>query len=176
MPMSTRTLVLSMIWTRILPSGVLTEKSWPRATPESEAYRARQRAAWQDSGGSSPSESKARAKRSLSSVAPSTTAGHLWKTVNNGGSWVSLDGNGLPAGVPVNIVTSDPGDPNTVYAGTHFGVYRSQDGGASWTRFGAGLPMVNVTDIYISEDSSLVRVATYGRGIWELASSSTGLQ
>jgi len=28
---------------------------------------------------------------------------------------------------------------------------------------------VNVTDLYVSENSQLLRVATFGRGIWELA-------
>ena len=37
-----------------------------------------------------------------------------------------------------------PNDPsgNTVYAATWLGVYRTTDGGASWSQFGAGLPTV----------------------------------
>lgn len=109
----------------------------------------------------------------VSSVAPQSTATHLWKTTNGGANWAAIDGNGLPAGVPVNIITADPGDTNTLYAGTHLGVYRSQDAGSSWVRFGSNLPLVNVTDLYISENSQLVRAATFGRGIWELAPAQT---
>jgi hypothetical protein len=105
----------------------------------------------------------------VSSVAPQSTATHLWKTTDSGANWTAIDGNGLPTGVPVNLITADPGDANTLYAGTHLGVYRSQDAGATWVRFGAGLPLVNVTDLYISDNSQLLRVATFGRGIWELA-------
>ena len=109
----------------------------------------------------------------VSSVAASASVAHLWKSTDGGATWVIIDGsggpNGFPAGVPVNIITSDPGDANTLYAGTHLGVYRSQDAGATWARFGTGLPLVNVTDLYVSEDSTLVRAATFGRGIWELA-------
>ena len=74
----------------------------------------------------------------------------------------------FPAGVPVNVVKTDPANPSIVYAGTHLGVYRSTDGGATWVRFGAGMPLVEVTDLYISPDSTLMRAATFGRGFWEL--------
>ena len=41
------------------------------------------------------------------------------------------------------------------------------DRGATWVRFGSGLPLVEVTDLYLSSDSP-VRAATFGRGFWEL--------
>ena len=105
----------------------------------------------------------------VAAVAPRTTATHLWKSTDGGASWKAIDtAANFPQGVPVNVVISDPGDGDTIYAGTHLGLYKSTDGGENWSRFGAGLPLVSVTDIYVSPDSSLVRVATYGRGIWEL--------
>ena len=105
----------------------------------------------------------------VASVAPEANRTHLWKSTNFGASWVAIDGNGFPGGIPVNTIENDPGDVNTLYAGTHLGVYRSTDGGASWARFGSGMPLVNVTDVYVSPTSSLVRAASYGRGFWELA-------
>jgi hypothetical protein len=106
----------------------------------------------------------------LASVAPSSTAAHLWKSTNFGGTWTRIDtaASGFPEGVPVDVVKNDPGDPNVIYAGTHLGVYRSLDGGATWARFGAGMPLVEITDLYLSSDSSLVRASTFGRGFWEL--------
>lgn len=103
----------------------------------------------------------------ISSVAPTATANHLWKSTDFGASWTVIE-NGLPAGVPINSITIDPGSNVTLYAATHLGVYRSTDAGASWTRFGSGMPLVNVTDVEILPDSSLVRAATYGRSVWEL--------
>ncbi len=103
----------------------------------------------------------------VSSVAPDGTKNHLWKSTDFGASWTVIE-NGLPAGVPVNSINIDPGSNTTLYVGTHLGVYRSTDAGASWARFGAGMPLVNVTDVEILPDSSLVRAATFGRSVWEL--------
>jgi hypothetical protein len=47
-------------------------------------------------------------------------------------------------------------------------VYRTTDSGASWSRFGANMPMVTVTDLHLSADGTLLRAATYGRGAWEI--------
>lgn len=104
----------------------------------------------------------------VSSVAPDSTKSHLWKSTNFGTSWTAIDGNGFPTGVPVNTVTADPTTPGTLFAATHLGVYKSADSGSTWARFGAGLPLVNVTDLYVSTDGSLVRASTFGRGFWEL--------
>ncbi len=109
----------------------------------------------------------------IASVAPESTVNHLWKSTDFGAHWAALNGTGLPAGVPIDIIKSDPtpvaGQPDKVlYAATHLGIYKSTDSGATWARFGSGMPLVEVSDLYVSPDESLVRAATYGRGIWEL--------
>jgi len=93
---------------------------------------------------------------------------HLVKSTDGGATW-SVAQNGLPV-LPINRIAVDPRDlsGNTVYAATWIGLYRSTDGGANWSLFGAGLPTVEVSDIYIPPNGSFIRVATYGRGIWEI--------
>jgi hypothetical protein len=103
------------------------------------------------------------------SVAPDATKNHLWRSADFGASWATIDGGGFPFGIPVNSIRTDPGSNVVLYAGTHLGVYKSADSGATWTRYGVNMPLVSVMDMYVSPDSTLVRAASYGRGFWELA-------
>ncbi len=95
--------------------------------------------------------------------------GHI---ANPGDPWTSATWTVMQSGLPdlpVQRIVFDPRDPhNTAYAATHVGLYRTTDGGASWGPYGNGLPTVRVNDIYLPPDGSFIRIATYGRGNWEL--------
>lgn len=94
---------------------------------------------------------------------------HVWKTTNfPGGSatWAPA-GNGIPD-VPVNSIVVDPMDSNRVYVATDIGVYGTSDGGANWVPIGSGLPRVAVFDLAIQSQSRTLRIATHGRGMWEI--------
>jgi len=98
--------------------------------------------------------------------------GHLFLTRDGGQTWLPFGTQGespLP-NVPIQLIRFDPSDDadNTIYVGNDIGVYQSRDRGLSWTRFEVGLPLARVTGMFISRDSSLIRVSTYGRGIWEV--------
>jgi photosystem II stability/assembly factor-like uncharacterized protein len=65
----------------------------------------------------------------LASAAPGSAGGAV------SGSWTSLG----PDGGPVWALASPPGNPKVVYAGGSGGLYKSVDGGATWSRAGRGL-------------------------------------
>jgi hypothetical protein len=102
-----------------------------------------------------------------------SAVGHIFKTIDGGATWTPFHGNGtsfdLP-NVPVWVLRYDPSDPSdqTIWVGTDIGVYRTTDGGATWAPYGLKLPAARVTDIRISTNGSLVRITTFGRGVWEV--------
>ena len=102
------------------------------------------------------------------SEARSPGAVHIAKTTDLGATWSAAD-HGLPD-VAVSDLAVDSRDRtgNTLYAATDLGVYLTRDGGNSWTLFGAGLPNVSVRSLYLSPEGEFMRIATYGRGVWEI--------
>lgn len=95
---------------------------------------------------------------------------HVWKTTNlnqTSPTWVP-SGNGIPD-VPVNSFVIDPLNGSILYAGTDIGVYQSTDAGITWQPFGVGLPRVAVFDLAIQNSNRILRAATHGRGIYEIA-------
>ena len=100
---------------------------------------------------------------------------HIYKTTNLNAAaptWTGIDGGQIPD-VPVNAFVVDPIDSNTLYAGTDIGVYRSTDGGTTWAAFSDGLPRVAVFDMAIQNASRKLRIATHGRGMWEISIAAT---
>jgi PKD repeat protein len=94
----------------------------------------------------------------------------VYETTNGGSSWTNIS-TGLPH-IPVNCVIQNTQNTTDVelYAATDLGVY-VKVGNANWAPFMDGLPNVVVRELEIYYDSdpdnSMIRAATYGRGLWE---------
>src|SRR6185295_9005434 len=101
-------------------------------------------------------------------------ANNVFKTTNLNAvnpTWTAVV-SGLPQ-VPVSAFVIDPQDSNARYAGTDIGVYQSLNGGGSWNPYGTGLPRVAVFDIDISNVHRILRIATHGRGMYEIGIPGT---
>jgi hypothetical protein len=55
-----------------------------------------------------------------------------------------------------------------LYAGENLGIFESTDDGAHWFNLSQGLPNAPILDMGFSADHSMLFVADYGRGVYEL--------
>jgi len=99
-------------------------------------------------------------------------APHVWSgAVPAGGAATWTDISGTGAGrlrdIPVNALVIEPLAPDTMYIATDIAVFRTIDGGTTWTLFSDGLPNCAVFDMRLHAPARLLRVATHGRGVWE---------
>jgi hypothetical protein len=90
----------------------------------------------------------------------------VYYSTSGGTTWTNISYN-LP-NLPVNCIVPDSSTPGALFAGTDIGVYytdSSQPG--NWTIYSSGLPNVIANGLDINYTNHKIRVATYGRGIWE---------
>ncbi|MEO8648340.1 MAG: hypothetical protein ABI539_04160 [Acidobacteriota bacterium] len=73
-------------------------------------------------------------------------------TNDDGKTWEKVPG--IPEGIPVSSITTDPKRPNYIYVGTTQSFYLSRDGGRTWIRRGGSLPLGNYTSILVNPDNS----------------------
>ena len=95
--------------------------------------------------------------------------GHVFRGVSTDGGttwlWTDITSN-LPD-IPANAIELLTSSPTTLYVGTDAGVFRTTNGGTTWGPFSNGLPSVIVSDLALDDSGTLLRAATYGRGMWQ---------
>ncbi len=105
---------------------------------------------------------------------------HIWRgavRTNGPATWTDISGTGsgrLPD-IPINSLAIEPDAPDTMYIGTDIGVFRTTNGGTTWTQFSQGLPNVAVYDMRLHTPTRLLRAATHGRGMWERKLDTTSM-
>jgi len=78
----------------------------------------------------------------------------------------------LPNGFQVNTVTAlviDPHHTGTVYAGTSaYGVFKTTDGGASWSPVNPGLPLLSVYELAMDPQNTNMLYAATAGGVYAI--------
>jgi photosystem II stability/assembly factor-like uncharacterized protein len=87
-------------------------------------------------------------------VVDSQVPGALWKSVDQGASWLNVP---PLAEVPATVysVTVSPKIPGTLYAGTNFGVMTSSDGGGDWLPLASGIGPASILLIDPKRENTL---------------------
>jgi photosystem II stability/assembly factor-like uncharacterized protein len=92
---------------------------------------------------------------------------YLFKTIDGGKSWTSLNAN-LPFRGSTYCIAEDHVKPDLLFTGTQFGLFMTVDGGKEWIKFMNGLPTATIKDVEIQKRENDLVVATFGRGIYIL--------
>jgi len=95
-----------------------------------------------------------------------STGNKVYKTDNQGTSWTNISGS-LP-NLPVNDIIYQEGTAGVLFIGTDVGVYTYDPVTSVWSVYGINLPNVMVSDLSIQNSQNILRIGTFGRGIWEI--------
>lgn len=96
-----------------------------------------------------------------------TQSNKVYKSTNKGVDWTDISGT-LPDITMNCIVFDENSSGEELYVGTDAGVYYYN--GSSWSEFRTGLPVAAIVtelEIYYDGANSVLRAATYGRGLWQ---------
>ncbi len=91
------------------------------------------------------------------------SASAIYRTINAGGNWTKLSATGIDGYVYDLLI--DPVDTNIIYAATANGVYKSTNGGNSFSKISGSLSFTKNL-VMDPGDNSTIYAAAYGQGVW----------
>ena len=94
---------------------------------------------------------------------------HVFRSKDGGVNWVDASGQFSPTNlpdVPTSAIAISDIDTEMAYAGTDVGVFRTMDGGETWTAFQDGLPRSPVTELKYNRRHNRLFAGTMGRGVY----------
>jgi hypothetical protein len=114
----------------------------------------------------------------------SSTPGHVFVCVNNGGTWTWTNKTGNLPNVPAESIVINPNNPAQAFVGTDFGFYYTDNINAQppvWYLYDYGLPTTIIEHLTVdrgpSNDpyhSTTLAAFTYGRGTYAIRLPATG--
>jgi hypothetical protein len=99
-------------------------------------------------------------------ITTTATSNNVRVSTNSGATFTTIS-TGLPA-IAARSVAVDDNVEESIYVGMNSGVYYKDNVNPNWAIYGTGLPNVAINELEIHESSNLLRIATYGRGVWEI--------
>ncbi|MFZ9387550.1 MAG: VPS10 domain-containing protein [Chitinophagaceae bacterium] len=94
-----------------------------------------------------------------------SSTNRVFVSTNAGATFTDISAN-LPAMAARAIVVSDD-NPRYIYVGMNIGVFYKKESDPAWSSYSDNLPLVSINELEIQKNAGRIRVATYGRGIWE---------
>jgi hypothetical protein len=98
-------------------------------------------------------------------IACNSTSNRILVSTDGGATFTNISSD-LPSIVARTVVVDD-NTPRGIYVGMNIGVFYQQEGASGWTNFSDNLPLVAINELDIQKAAGKIRVATYGRGVWE---------
>ena len=93
-------------------------------------------------------------------------SGKVYKSTDSGANWTNITGS-LPNIPTSQIRYKTASTDGELFLATDLGVYYRTNTVGDWVKLGTGLPNVIVNDLEIHYATEKLRVATFGRGVWE---------
>lgn len=94
----------------------------------------------------------------------STTSAKVLFTQDGGSTWDDITGTLPSAAIVYSVAAHDNGD---AYIGTNLGVFYQGITMTDWIPFNNGLPLIEVSDLFINESDNKITASTFGRGMWQ---------
>ncbi|MBK8954119.1 MAG: fibronectin type III domain-containing protein [Saprospiraceae bacterium] len=94
-----------------------------------------------------------------------SSTNRVYVSTNMGTTFSNLS-TGLPSLTARSVVVDEDAE-GTIYVGMNIGVYYRDSITNTWTEHGTGLPLVAINEVEFQKSGNKLRVATYGRGVWE---------
>ncbi|MBN2664360.1 MAG: T9SS type A sorting domain-containing protein [Bacteroidales bacterium] len=92
----------------------------------------------------------------------------IYKSSDKGQTFTDISGS--LSDVLINSIVLDKNSEEAIYIGTDIGVFYKNASMTDWIPFSNGLPNVIVTELeiaYEDDNNSILKAATYGRGLWQ---------
>ncbi len=97
----------------------------------------------------------------------------VFSSTNGGSNWTNISGS-LP-NVPMHKLLYLTGGNGDIFLASDIGVFHRNNQNTDWRLYGTSLPNVICYDLEAHYGTEKLRVATFGRGVWEVSITSTAL-